>query len=72
MWITTNVNRRQKEERLGLAAARAARPTIDGKQTPVIEGVCITSRPPERKRQPDLLEVVQALKAQKEDDDVPF
>jgi putative DNA primase/helicase len=52
--------------------ARASRPTIDGKQTPVIEGVRITSRPPERKRQPDLLEVVQALKAQKEDDDVPF
>lgn len=51
---------------------RAARPTIDGKQTPVIEGIRITSRPPERKRQPDLLEVVQALKAQKGDDDVPF
>jgi putative DNA primase/helicase len=54
--------------------ARAARPKIDGGQVPVFEGVRITSRPPVRKKQSDLLDVVQAaLKAQKgEDDDLPF
>jgi P4 family phage/plasmid primase-like protien len=54
--------------------ARAARPKIEGEQVPVFEGVRITTRPPARKKQSDLLDVMQAaLKVPKrEDDNVPF